>query len=147
MGAAAGCGETERVLTTTVVQTVTAPPADAEQRGVPEIGTRPVAKGEVVIDGDQAPKTYGPFTFEPGPYDFRFAQYAPGREVDFATEASSLTAIATRRPGRTADDTAVLVNATQRAGAAPITLSGKLYIEVQSADYAYVLRFTPRDAP
>jgi hypothetical protein len=140
------CGDDgERVVTTTVYRTVTAPALEAEAVGVPDIARRPAGKGEIVIKGDEAPKTHGPYDFEPGAYDFRYAQYAPGRQVDFATEASSFTAVVTRQPGKTAGDTQVLSNATARAGAGTLNLSGKLYVEVQSADYSYVMRFTPRE--
>ena len=145
--AGAGCGTEQRVVTTTVYKTVTTPPPAPAGDRVPDIGRGPVRDGEVVIRGSEAPKTYGPYDFEPGAYDFRFAQYAPGRDVDFRTDVSSFTAVVTRKPNRTAPDTQVLSNATTRAGAGSLTLAGKLFVEVQSADYSYVMRFSPRDAP
>jgi hypothetical protein len=145
---APACGDDgERVVTTTVVQTVAAPPLTSKPSELPEIGRSPAGKGEVVIRGDEAPKTYGPYDFEPGGYDFRFAQYAPGRRVDFPTEASSFTVVVNRRRGRSGPDTQVLANVASRAGAGTVNLSGKLFVEVQSADYSYVMRFTPREAP
>ena len=140
---AVSCGGDERIVTTTVVQTVTAPAE--ELPGMPDIGERPAKKGEVVIRGDEAPRTYGPYDFEPGPYTFRFAQYVPGGGVDFASEASSFSAIVNRKAGTQAPDSQILANVTARAGAGTVNLSGKLYVEVQSADYAYVMRFTPVD--
>ena len=140
---AVSCGSDERVVTTTVVQTVTAPPE--ETTGMPDIGRRPAGKGEVVIRGDAAPKTHGPYDFEPGTYQFQFAQYAKGGGVDFAAEASSFSAVVNRKPGTTAPDSQLLANVTARSGAGQINLSGKLFVEVQSADYAYVMRFTPQD--
>ena len=140
---AVSCGDDERVVTTTVVQTVTAPAE--ELPGMPDIGKRPAGKGEIVITGDEAPKTFGPYDFEPGPYTFRFAQYAPGGGVDFQAEASSFSAIVNRKAGTQAPDSQVLANVTSRAGAGTVNLSGKLYVEVQSADHAYVMRFTPVD--
>ena len=141
--AATACGDDERVVTTTVYRTVPAPALAAEP-DIPDIGRRPPAKGEVIIRGDAAPKTWGPYDFEPGTYEFRYAQYAPGRKVDFRTESSSFAAIVNRQPGRTAPDSQQLVNSTSRAGFGNLNLSGKMYVEVQSADYSYVMRFTPR---
>jgi hypothetical protein len=143
---AAACGDDdERVVTTTVYRDMPLPALERTRGELPEIATRPARRGEVIIRGDQAPKTFGPYEFEPDRYDFRFAQYAPGGGVDFRTDASSFTAVMTRRAGKSGPDTQVLSNETTRSGAGTLTLSGKLYVEVQSADYSYVMRFTPRE--
>jgi hypothetical protein len=133
------------VVTETVVQTVTAPPVPAET-GVrrPALSRPAVRKGEVLVSGDTAPKSLGPYGFEPGIYTFRFEQYAPELpDLDFRSESSSINVTLDRRPRKSAPDSLPLVNSAQRTGDNQVELSGRYYVDVTSADHSYVLRFTP----
>lgn len=140
----AGCGQT-RVVTDTVVQTVTAPAVPAETGVRRPALTRPrVREGEVLVSGDTAPKSLGPYRFEPGTYTFRFEQYAPELPgLDFRTESSSINVTLDRSPRKSAPDSIPLVNSPRRTGDNQVQLSGRYYVDVASADHSYVLRFTP----
>ena len=146
-GAAAGlasCGETH-VLTQTVTQQVTAPQPVKDVGSTPGLLREPPRKGEFVIQGNTSPKSFGPYDFEPGLYTFRFEQYAPQFSgIDFATDASSITVSLNRKPRLNAPDSQLLVNATQKQGDNVLYSTGKYFVDVTSADYSYVLRFTPR---
>jgi len=147
VGAAAGlasCGTTH-VLTQTVTQQVTAPQPPKDVGSTPGLLRQPRQKGEFLIQGNTAPKSLGPYDFEPDLYTFRFEQYAPGfRGIDFSTDASSITVALDRKPRVNAPDSQLLVNATQKQGDNVVYVSGRYFVDVTSADYSYVLRFTPR---
>jgi hypothetical protein len=145
--AIAAGGEEPRVITQIVTRTVTLPPPErgSNQGTRPAISRAPLRRGEVLVTGDTAPKSFGPYDFEPGLYTFRFEQFAPELPgLDFATEASSITVSLDRQPRVTAPDSVLLVNSSQRTGDNQASLSGKYYVDVNSADHSYVLRFTPR---
>ncbi|MFL5884444.1 MAG: hypothetical protein ACJ77M_05190 [Thermoleophilaceae bacterium] len=138
------CGSTH-VLTQTVTQQVTAPQVPKDVGSTPGLLRQARRPGEILVQGNTSPKSFGPYDFEPGLYTFRFEQYAPGISgIDFATDASSITVALNRKPRVSAADSELLVNATQKQGDNNIYASGKYFVDVTSADYSYVLTFTRR---
>ena len=99
----------------------------------------------MLVTGNTAPKSFGPYRFEPGLYSFRYEQYAPELPgLDFAVEASNITVTLNRQPRKNAPDSALLVNSPQRTGDNIANLSGRYFIDVGTADHSYVVRLTPR---
>lgn len=146
-GLPAACGGEDRVITETVTRTVATPPPPAQgsDGAKPTLSRDPLAKGEVLVTGNTAPKSFGPYRFEPGLYTFRYEQYSPELPgLDFAVEASNITVTLNRQPRKNAPDSAVLVNSPQRSGDNIANLSGRYFIDVGTADHSYVLRLTPR---
>jgi hypothetical protein len=140
----AGCGS-ERIITQTVTRTVALPPPSAGGNNGPTLAKQPPAAGEILVSGNTAPKTFGPYDFEPGTYTFRFQQYAPDQPgLDFSTDASPFAVSLNRRPRTTAPDSQLLVNSAAKEGDNIASITGRYYIDVTSADHSYVLRFTPR---
>ncbi len=110
----------------------------------PALAAKPKRPGEILLRGSTSPKLFGPFTFGPGGYLFRFEQYDPNNPTrNFATESSSFLVSLESVPDEVTDPYQLLVNATQRTGSNQATVSGRLYVNV-NGDYSYVLRFTPR---
>ena len=139
----AGCGS-ERIITQTVTHTVALPPPGQAAKGA-TLAKQPPAAGEIVVSGNTSPKTFGPYDFEPGTYTFRFQQYAPGQPgFDFETDASPFAVSLNRRPRTSAPDSQLLVNSAAKDGDNIVSITGRYYIDVTSADHSYVLRFTPR---
>lgn len=145
-----GGDEDQRVITETVTQTVAVPPPSEETGDAtePTLSREPLRAGEVLVSGNTVPKSLGPYNFEPGRYTFRFEQFSPDLPgLDFATDASSITVQLNREPRVAAPDSVLLVNSSQRTGDNQANLSGRYFVDVTSADYSYVLRFTPQGAP
>jgi hypothetical protein len=142
--ALAGCGG-ERIITQTVTRTVATPPPSQAGGPKPTLTRTAPGPGEVLVTGDTAPKTFGPYDFEPGTYTFQFEQFAPDSPgLDFSTEASPFAVSVNRKPRASAPDSQLLVNSAERRGDNIVNLSGKFYVDVTSADHSYVVRFTPR---
>jgi hypothetical protein len=142
--AIAGCGS-ERIITQTVTRTVAIPPPSKTGGKGPSLAAKPPGPGEVLVSGNTAPKTFGPFDFEPGNYTFQFEQYDPqDRSLDFSTDASPFAVSVNRKPRTSAPDSQLLVNSAAKNGDNIAALTGQFYIDVTSADHSYVLRFTPR---
>ena len=140
----AGCGS-ERIITQTVTRTVAIPPASKTAGKGPSLASKPPGPGEVLVSGNTAPKTFGPFDFEPGTYTFQFEQYDPQDPgLDFSTDASPFAVSVNRKPRTSAPDSQLLVNSAEKNGDNIAALTGQYYIDVTSADHSYVLRFTPR---
>src|SRR4051812_6082444 len=141
----AGCGD-ERIVTQTVTRTVAIPPPDQRAGAKPILSRKTPGPGEVLVSGNTAPKTFGPYEFEPGTYTFQFEQFAPETPgLDFSTEASPIAVSINRKPRTSAPDSQLLVNSAEKRGDNIVNLTGTFYVDVTSADHSYVLRFTPRN--
>jgi hypothetical protein len=142
--ALAGCGG-ERIITQTVTRTVAVPTAVRSGGAQPSLAKKAPGPGEVLVSGNTSPKTFGPYDFEPGTYTFQFQQTAPDAPgLDFTTDASPFAVSINRKPRTTAPDSQLLVNSAEARGDNIVSLTGRYYIDVTSADHSYVLRFTPR---
>jgi hypothetical protein len=95
-------------------------------------------EGEILIRGMTAPRVIGPYTFKPGGYVFRFEQ-AGSNEGD-----RRMVVVLESRPNSRRDPYQRLVDTRTPSGSAKVVVSGKLYVNVLSADGEYVLRFTPK---
>lgn len=95
-------------------------------------------EGEILIRGLTAPRVIGPYTFEPGGYVFRFEHAASDGGED------RMEVVLESRPNSRRDPYQPLVDTPARSGSAKVAVSGKLYVNVLSADGEYVLRFTPK---
>ena len=103
----------------------------------------PERPGEIIVSG-QGPRVHGPYNFSPGGYTVRWEQWDPeARVLDFRREARSFVASLESKPDEVDEPYQLLAHATKQAGSNSVTTSGRLYVNV-SADYAYVLRFTPK---
>lgn len=98
-------------------------------------------RGETLIQGMEAPRVYGPFTFKRPGYLFRFRQYdASDPTRDFSRGARLVVSLQARPASGTRQ---LLVNTNQRTGRARVRVSGAMYVKVSSAESSYLLRFTP----
>ena len=94
-----------------------------------------LSAGEIVIKGS-SPRSYGPYTLQPGGYVFRFEQQADGpARIVVALES---------KPGTRAQPYALLADSEERSGTRRVALAGKLYVHVARAEAEYELRFTPK---
>jgi hypothetical protein len=126
----AGCGGTG------VPSTSQAPGSNAPR---PALLTAPRRPGEVVVSGDTAPKTAGPYAFH-GRYRVRFRQYAPeDPSTDFSGQTPFVVDLE-RSPGMPVIH---LFKAAAAHGERRLTLEGRLYVDVSFGDFPFVIRFTP----
>ena len=140
----AGCGG-DRIITQTVTRTVAIPPPSERATKAPSLAAQAPGPGEILVNGNTAPKTFGPYDFEPGVYKFQYEQFAPDTPgLNFKTDASPLAVMINRKPRVTAADSQLIVNASERTGDNLVEISGRFYVDVTSADHSYVLRFTPQ---
>lgn len=93
-------------------------------------------KGEILIQG-MSPRVYGPYSLAPGGYVLHFEQPASG-------DASRLVVALESKPGSRTAPYQQLVDSKNRSGTRRVTMSGKLYIHVVTAEAEYELRLTPR---
>jgi hypothetical protein len=115
------------------------------ESSVPALANAPKKPGEIIIKGKGQGQLFGPFNFQPGGYTFRFAQYDPtGQVTDFARDASSFVVSLDSKPNDVTQPYQLLANVTANTGSNQVVVSGKLYVEVSSADASYMLRFTPK---
>jgi hypothetical protein len=90
-----------------------------------------LGKGEIVIQASSS-RTFGPFTFQPGGYVFRFERTGRGR--------LTVTLELGPRQGQAVE----VIDTTAESGRRSVTASGKLRVRVTSTARSYELRFTPR---
>ena len=107
---------------------------DEAQEIVEEIQS--LEKGEILIQG-RAPRVYGPYSLAPGGYVLHFEQPGSGAPARLVVALES-------KPGSQAKPYRQLVDSKERAGTRPVTMSGKLYVHVVSAESEYELRLKPR---
>ena len=94
-----------------------------------------LSAGEIVIKGS-SPRSYGPYTLQPGGYVFRFEQQADG--------PARIVVVLESKPGTRAQPYALLADSEERSGTRRVVLTGKLYVHVARAEAEYELRFTPK---
>jgi hypothetical protein len=138
----AGCGSgstttqtktTTQTVTVTESQTVTAAPAAPKPKKVP---------GVIVLHSTTVPQTFGPITFKPGGYRFRFSQAGNNGGYPW-NQSTSFVVDVTSKPNTFNPPYELLVNASAKTGSKMMTVSGRLYVEVSSGDNAFVITFTP----
>ena len=96
-------------------------------------------KGEILIQGVSSPRTYGPYVFKEGGYVLHYEQ--PNAK-DGADEPLTV-ALQSKRDSRQ-QPYELVVDSPQHAGKKDMSLSGKLYVHVESSSGEYVLRFRPK---
>lgn len=99
---------------------------------------RDLKKGEILVQGSSE-RVYGPYSFAPGGYTLTFEQ------PDVAEAAKLVVALESTRGSKTAPYQ-LIVDSDERSGTRRVTVSGKLYVHVVTANAGYELRFTPRTA-
>ena len=97
---------------------------------------RDLEKGEILVQGSSA-RVYGPYSFASGGYTLRFEQ------PEVAEAARLVVALESKRGSKTAPYQ-LIVDSDERSGTRRVTVSGKLYVHVVTANAGYELRFTPR---
>ena len=118
------------------------PPAAGPQApGAPALLKREAGPGEVVVDGEASPRSFGPFRLV-GRYRVRFAQYAPeapDRSFDGQTPfVAELRGVGGNRGWRVP-----LFSEAAARGRRTLELDGSYRVEVPFGDFPFVLRFTP----
>lgn len=114
-----------------------APPSAASQR--PALLRAPARAGEVIVRGDIAPKTAGPYAFS-GAYRVRFQQYAPeAPDTDFTSQTPFVVDLE-RSPGT---PSVHLFKDAAQSGRRTLRLDGRMYVDVSFGDFPFVVRFTP----
>jgi len=109
--------------------------ASAEAQEVVE-ELRSLEKGEILIQGS-SPRVYGPYTLARGGYVLRFEQPGSGAATRLVVALGS-------EPGSRAKPYRQLVDSRERSGTRRVTMSGKLYVHVVTAEAEYELRLKPR---
>ena len=90
-------------------------------------------EGEILIKGSSS-RVYGPYSFDRPAYDLNFEHASGGRLV---------VALASKRTSEQ-QPFQLVVDTAARRGTAPVTVRGRLYVDVRESEGEYVLRFTPR---
>lgn len=95
---------------------------------------RSLEEGEILIQGT-SPRVYGPYSLAPGEYVLRFEQ---------SGDAGTLVVALESKPGSQAAPYQRLVDSEERSGTRRVTMTGKVYVHVVTAEAEYELRLRPR---
>ena len=108
-------------------------PSDEAQQVLEELQS--LENGEILIQGT-SPRVYGPYSLAPGGYVLRFEQRGAG-------DGTRLMIALESKPGSRAAPYQELVDSKDRSGTRSVTMSGKVFIHVVTAEAEYELRLTP----
>jgi hypothetical protein len=109
-------------------------PAAGNEAAKGDLAKGPKRKGEIVIRGNDAPRTYGPFTKSGTAYNVQFEQ-SKSSPISVAAE-----------PRKVATSAAAVLQASGKRGQASAKVPWKrFYLWVPEAAPSYVLRLTPKD--
>jgi hypothetical protein len=92
--------------------------------------------GEILIQGQRKEKFSGPYTLRKGGYVLRFQRMGDEGRVTVSLES--------KRGSRQQPYELVLDDFDRQAAQRSVTVTGKVYVHVQSSADGYLLRFTPK---